>query len=106
MRQAAPSLCLWRLLPATGVETAPAGLATARAMADTFTFAPIGHIESCFRRLRAIPRQGALAPDTRARLVLRSSVQDCTCDELDQFTHLWVVFVFHDTDVSLGGVLS
>ena len=122
--------------------------------AQTFTFAPIGHIESCFRRLRGIPRQGALAPATKARLVLQSSVRDwsvgrcsrarrrevclgallmvvsvvfsalsycsescsakdvrhvvtmqlhsfwqvqaCTADELERFSHLWVVFVFHD----------
>ena len=65
-------------------------------MEDSFTFAPVGHVESCFRRLRAIPRQGALAPATRARIVLRSSVQACTVDELDKFSHLWVLFVFHD----------
>jgi hypothetical protein len=65
--------------------------------AQSFTFAPVGHIESCFRRLRGIPRQGALAPATKARLVLQQgSVQACTADELERFSHLWVVFVFHD----------
>ena len=63
---------------------------------QSFTFAPIGHIESCFRRLRGIPRQGALAPATKARLVLQRSVQAETADELERFSHLWVVFVFHD----------
>ena len=63
---------------------------------QTFTFAPIGHIESCFRRLRGIPRQGALAPATKARLVLQSSVQACTADELERFSHVWILFVFHD----------
>ena len=63
---------------------------------EAYSFEPVGHIESCFRRLRAIPRQGALAPATRARLVLRPSVQSCTVDELERFSHVWVLFVFHD----------
>lgn len=67
---------------------------------EAYSFEPVGHIESCFRRLRAIPRQGALAPATRARLVLRPSVQSCTVDELERFSHVWVLFVFHDNTSS------
>ena len=63
---------------------------------SSFSFAPIGHVESCFRRLRGIPRQGALAPATKARLVLERSVQACAADDLEHFSHLWITFVFHD----------
>eukprot|EP01052_Picozoa_sp_SAG31_P000087 SAG31_NODE_3_length_45830_cov_42.279701_14_plen_163_part_00 len=65
-----------------------------------FSFEPIGYIESCFSRLRAIPRQGALAPATRANLVLAPGLQSCTVEGLEQFSHVWITFVFHDNTVA------
>ncbi len=44
------------------------------------------------------PRQGAKAPTTRARLVLREDLNHHVLDGLDTFSHVWLVFVFHAND--------
>eukprot|EP01051_Picozoa_sp_SAG22_P027742 SAG22_NODE_9444_length_589_cov_0.997959_1_plen_125_part_01 len=65
-----------------------------------FSCEPVGHVESCFTSLRGIPRQGFFAPATRARLVLAPWLQPCTVEGLDQFSHLWITFVFHGNTVA------
>jgi tRNA-Thr(GGU) m(6)t(6)A37 methyltransferase TsaA len=59
-------------------------------------FEPIGTIESCFPEKFGIPRQSGLVPAARAIIrlkperALRESLRG-----LSGFSHLWVVFVFH-----------
>ncbi len=65
------------------------------AAAPVFTFRPIGFIRSSFPGCRGVPRQGALAPLTRATLELCRDIQPCALDGLEQWSHLWVSFVFH-----------
>lgn len=62
-----------------------------------FEFSPIGYVRSPFKDRFGVPRQPGLAaaakgviqinPDESLKIALR---------ELDQFSHLWIVFVFHD----------
>jgi tRNA (Thr-GGU) A37 N-methylase len=62
-------------------------------------FQPIGLIESVFPGKRGTPRQGFLAPASRGRLVLRKGRGALSADSLDtvdKFSHVWVIFVFHD----------
>jgi hypothetical protein len=57
---------------------------------------PIGFVRSVFRDRRGTPRQGCLAPAAVAKLELAPSVQarDSLLG-LHEFSHLWLIFVFH-----------
>lgn len=60
-------------------------------------FAPIGVIRSCFREKFGIPRQPGLVPAARATLeLLPPYSQPAAVRGLESFSHLWLVFVFHD----------
>lgn len=62
-----------------------------------FRFAPIGVIRSCFREKFGIPRQPGLVPAARATLeLLPPYSQPAAVRGLEGFSHLWLVFVFHD----------
>ncbi|QFY88427.1 tRNA (N6-threonylcarbamoyladenosine(37)-N6)-methyltransferase TrmO [Magnetovirga frankeli] len=64
----------------------------------SFSFAPIGIIESPFRERFGIPRQPGLAPTAQGRLRLLPPYDNPACVEgLEQVSHLWVQFVFHAT---------
>jgi tRNA-Thr(GGU) m(6)t(6)A37 methyltransferase TsaA len=64
---------------------------------EVFEFKPIGSMQSLFKDRFAVPRQPGLAsqvpgiikmnPDPDLKTALR---------RLDEFSHLWIVFVFHD----------
>jgi tRNA (Thr-GGU) A37 N-methylase len=43
---------------------------------------------------RGVPRQGLLAPSTKATVVLYSNVPAVALEGLEQFSHVWLVFVF------------
>ncbi len=64
-----------------------------------FNFHPIGIVHSCFTQKFGIPRQPGLVPVARATLELLPPYdREETCRGLDQFSHLWIVFVFHAVD--------
>ena len=63
------------------------------------TVKPIGTVRSIYRLCVGTPRQGLLAPHARGRLELDGVSQDSVL-ELDGFSHVWVVFVFHLNTVS------
>jgi len=64
----------------------------------SFTFSPIGLIQSCFKEKFGIPRQAGLVSEARATLVLSSPYDDPEAvRELAGFSHLWLIFVFHAT---------
>ena len=62
----------------------------------SFQFSPIGVIHSCFREKFGIPRQPGLVSEARATLELLPPY-DCAeaLAELEGFSHVWIVFVFH-----------
>lgn len=61
-----------------------------------YCFRPIGVIRSCFTENFGIPRQAGLVPDARARLELAAPFASADAlRELDGFSHLWVLFIFH-----------
>ncbi|MBV8660291.1 MAG: tRNA (N6-threonylcarbamoyladenosine(37)-N6)-methyltransferase TrmO [Burkholderiales bacterium] len=59
---------------------------------------PIGVIESCFKEKFAIPRQPGLVPSAEATLQLLPPYDQADAVRgLEQFSHVWVVFLFHGT---------
>jgi tRNA (Thr-GGU) A37 N-methylase len=56
---------------------------------------PIGVVRSVFRECVGTPRQGAMAPATRARVELASNISGEALDGLEAFEYVWVIFVFH-----------
>jgi tRNA-Thr(GGU) m(6)t(6)A37 methyltransferase TsaA len=65
-------------------------------MIPDFAFHPIGVIRSCFTEKFGIPRQPGLVPAARATLEVFSPYdRDEAFRNLDEFSHLWVIFVFH-----------
>ncbi|MEI2783102.1 MAG: tRNA (N6-threonylcarbamoyladenosine(37)-N6)-methyltransferase TrmO [Candidatus Competibacter sp.] len=66
-----------------------------------FRFAPIGIVRSCFREKFGIPRQPGLAPAARATLeLLPPHNQPAAVRGLEDFSHVWLVFVFHGVPAS------
>ena len=63
---------------------------------SAFEFPPIGTIRSCFRECRGTPRQGSFAPSTRGYLQFEKRVPADSTDGLEKFSHVWIVFIFHN----------
>ncbi len=60
------------------------------------TLVPIGIIHSCFKEKFGIPRQPGLVPEARANLELLPPFdREEALRGLEQFSHLWILFVFH-----------
>ena len=57
---------------------------------------PIGHLTSCFREKFGTPRQSGLAPDARAYLALTKDINQECLEGLDEFSHVYIIFVFHE----------
>lgn len=56
----------------------------------------IGRVHSCFKQKFATPRQPGLAASATAEIELVNSFNDAsTIRELQSFSHIWVIFVFH-----------
>jgi len=65
---------------------------------DSYTFKPVGIIQSCFKEKFAIPRQPGLVKEATATLTLLPPYNRVEAlDGIDEFSHLWLSFVFHAT---------
>ncbi len=60
-------------------------------------FEPIGYVYSCFSQRFGVPRQAGVVPDAKGiiRLKNEQAFRD-SLKSLEEFSHLWVIFVFHD----------
>ncbi|KAK8953877.1 hypothetical protein KSP39_PZI002260 [Platanthera zijinensis] len=67
----------------------------------SYPMSPIGLVKSCFATRNGTPRQPLLVPHSRACLAFDSSrVQADALDGLTEYSHCWVLFVFHlNTDL-------
>jgi tRNA-Thr(GGU) m(6)t(6)A37 methyltransferase TsaA len=64
----------------------------------SYQFKPIGVVRSCFKEKFGIPRQPGLAPEARATLELTTPFNRSEAlFGLEGFSHIWVIFVFHQT---------
>ena len=62
----------------------------------TYCFDPIGVVRSPFKEKFGIPRQAGLMPDARATVeIFPPYHREEAFRELDRFSHVWLVFVFH-----------
>ena len=65
-------------------------------MTDSFQFSTIGRIHSPFKEKFGIPRQSGLSPSVRGEIQLLPPCDTPdTVRGLERFSHLWVIFVFH-----------
>lgn len=63
------------------------------------TFETIGTVHSCFKEKFGIPRQPGLVTSSTAILKLNDHVFfRQALDQIDRFSHIWVIFVFHQHD--------
>ena len=56
---------------------------------------PIGFLESCFREKFGTPRQSGFVQSAKAKLTLINSINSSSLEGLEEFSHVWVIFVFH-----------
>mmetsp|Transcript_45775 Transcript_45775/g.118326 ORF Transcript_45775/g.118326 Transcript_45775/m.118326 type:complete len:200 (-) Transcript_45775:27-626(-) len=62
----------------------------------TLTFRPIGYVSSSFLERNGCPRQSGVVPSARCILRLEPLLNPTAIvDGLSQFSHVWIVFVFH-----------
>ncbi len=67
---------------------------------DAWPLKPIGTIRSCFSQRNGTPRQPMLVSSARCTLTLRCELSGEFLDGLEQFSHVWVLFIFHkNTDI-------
>ncbi|MGL5501543.1 MAG: tRNA (N6-threonylcarbamoyladenosine(37)-N6)-methyltransferase TrmO, partial [Plesiomonas shigelloides] len=65
---------------------------------ETLTLTPIGVIQSPYKEKFAVPRQPGLVQDGNGELrLLPPYNQPGAVRGLEQFSHIWLVFVFHQT---------
>ena len=58
---------------------------------------PIGTISSCYKEKFGIPRQPNLVPSTITQLILNKEFGEESIRGLEDFSHIWLSFIFHDT---------
>ena len=61
---------------------------------------PIGFMTSCFTQRNGTPRQPNLVDAARCALVLSKDVHSSSLEGLEQYSHCWVIYLFHEnTDI-------
>ena len=63
----------------------------------TLNLTPIGLISSCYKEKFGIPRQPGLVTAAKSQLILENSFNEKCIRELEGFSHIWLQFVFHET---------
>lgn len=67
-------------------------------MTKTFNLTAIGKVNSPYKEKFAIPRQPNLATSAKGSIELTGDYADANAvKSLEQFSHIWVIFVFHET---------
>src|SRR5262245_41456117 len=62
---------------------------------------PIGYVKSCYRDKFGTPRQPSLSPLSTAEICIDKQWQpESALSGLDGFSHLWVIFQFHQNNQS------
>eukprot|EP01024_Parvocaulis_polyphysoides_P046999 TRINITY_DN44535_c0_g1_i1.p1 TRINITY_DN44535_c0_g1~~TRINITY_DN44535_c0_g1_i1.p1 ORF type:complete len:347 (+),score=42.15 TRINITY_DN44535_c0_g1_i1:15-1055(+) len=59
------------------------------------TFQIIGEIQTCYGGRNGTPRQPSLVPLAFGTLKLHKKIPSCTLDGLSQFSHCWLIYLFH-----------
>jgi tRNA (adenine37-N6)-methyltransferase len=73
------------------------GPPTKKSPPPTYEFAPIGVIRTAFAEKFGIPRQPGMVSEAKGVIELdRHPFFKLAVDKLETFSHLWIVFVFHE----------
>lgn len=67
---------------------------------------PVGTVRGPYRQRRGAGRQGLLVPDARAEVILSPSVAYETLEGLSDYSHVYLVFIFHENTISVPTVAS
>lgn len=67
---------------------------------NQYTFTSIGTIHSCYKEKFGIPRQPALVASPATIEINTEYSKDEAFRELESFSHIWVIFVFHGIEHS------
>ena len=67
-------------------------------MSGEISMKPIGVVESCFGEKFGTPRQSGIVESACGRIVFSDEVDDEACRGLEEFSHLWLVFLFDQVD--------
>jgi tRNA-Thr(GGU) m(6)t(6)A37 methyltransferase TsaA len=68
-----------------------------KAPPPTYEFAPIGVIRTAFAEKFGIPRQPGMVSEAKGVIELdKHPFFAIACEKLETFSHLWIVFVFHE----------
>jgi tRNA (adenine37-N6)-methyltransferase len=79
------------------VQQTKRNLANKNTEENGYTYNPIGFVESPFPDRRGTPRQPSLVPAAKGRIRFdKKVIQHEHFKEIGQFSHIWVVFVFHN----------
>lgn len=88
---------------AAGVDSAADGGQPLRR--EAFPLPCLGRVRSCFTNRSGTPRQPLLVPAATCRLELAPWVPAAALEGLEEYSHAWVLYVFH-ANTDLGEVLS
>lgn len=66
-------------------------------LSTVFSFTPIGHIVSPYRNKFGVPRQSGLIQSAQVQLHLNPEFSAQSVRDLTGFSHVWLLFVFHET---------
>lgn len=65
---------------------------------NKITISPIGFVNSPYKEKFAIPRQPGLVNAAKGTITLLNEINPIDCiRELEQFSHIWILFIFHCT---------
>ncbi|MFT6181450.1 MAG: tRNA-Thr(GGU) m(6)t(6)A37 methyltransferase TsaA [Akkermansiaceae bacterium] len=67
-------------------------------MSDEIFMRPIGRVESCFGEKFGTPRQSGIVPEAKGRVVFSDEVPAGACRGLEEFSHVWIVFLFDQVE--------
>lgn len=62
---------------------------------DSYHFKPIAYARSCYIHCQGVPRQPGLVPLAKSRLEIEEWVPPPAFEDLNQYSHVWILFVFH-----------
>ena len=79
-------------LPRCGDDTVPKWSLTTKA---PLICSPVGTFFSSFSRRNGTPRQPHLVPMARGLVVLHQHIPGQALEGLSEFSHVWIIFVFH-----------
>lgn len=63
---------------------------------EVYPLVVLGTFRSCFNRRNGTPRQPHLVPLARGSVILRPHIPNVALEGLHEFSHVWLLFVFHE----------